>query len=86
MVVLDKDTAGRMLNYRQLLQRPKYTKNWSISSANEFGPLAQGVGGRIKGTDTIFFIHEHKIPKDRRRDVTYGSFLCTVKPEKAELN
>jgi hypothetical protein len=40
-----------------------HKKNWSISSANKFVRLAQGVGGRIKGTDTIFFIHEHKIPK-----------------------
>jgi hypothetical protein len=42
MAVLDKDT-GKLLNYRQLLVHPKYRKDWSISSANEFGRLAQGV-------------------------------------------
>jgi hypothetical protein len=71
MAVLDKDT-GQMLNYRQLLQHPKYKKQWSISSANEFGRLAQGVGGRIKGTNTIYFIHKHEIPKERQKDITYG--------------
>jgi hypothetical protein len=86
MAVLDKE-SGKLLNYRQLLQHPKYKADWSISSANEFGRLAQGVGGRIKNpTDTIRFITESDIPKTRKKDVTYGSFLCTVRPEKAEPN
>ena len=58
-----------------------------LSSANEFGRLANGVGGRIKNpTNTIKFIHKHEVPKDRRKDVTYGQFLCSVHPEKAEKN
>jgi hypothetical protein len=85
MAVLDKD-SGKLLNYRQLLVHPKYKKAWSVSSANEFGRLAQGVGGRIKGTNTVFFIHESEIPKEQQKDVTYGSFVCTVRPEKAEPN
>jgi hypothetical protein len=86
MAVLDKE-SGKLLNYRQLLQHPKYKADWSVSSANEFGRLAQGVGGRIKNpTDTIRFIYESDIPKTRKKDVTYGSFLCTVRPEKAEPN
>lgn len=86
MHVLDKE-SGKLLNYRQLLQHPKYKKEWSLSSANEFGRLAQGVGGRIKNpTNTIRFIRENEIPKERRKDVTYGSFVCTVRPEKAEPN
>jgi hypothetical protein len=64
MAVLDKDT-GTLLNYRQLLVHPKYRQEWSVSSANEFGRLAQGVGGCIKGTNTVFFIHELEIPKKR---------------------
>ena len=86
MAVMDKD-SGKLLNYRQLLQHPKYTKEWSISSANEFGRLANGVGGRIKNpTKTIRFIKESEIPKIRKKDVTYGSFQCTVRPEKKEPN
>ena len=83
--VLDEET-GKQLTYRQLLRHPKYKKEWSRSAADEFGRLAQGVGNRIKGTDTIHFIHKHEIPKNRRKDVTYGSFVCTVRPEKADLN
>jgi hypothetical protein len=53
MAVLNKATE-KLLNYRQLLVHPKYKKAWSVSSANEFGRLAQGVGDRIKGTNTAF--------------------------------
>ena len=42
--VLDQDT-GEMLEYRQLLQHPKLQEDWELSSANEIGRLAQGVGG-----------------------------------------
>ncbi len=76
-----------MLNYRQLMRHPDYKGPWSLSSANEFGRLANGVGGRIKNpTNTITFIHKHEVPHDRRKDVTYGQFVCTVRPEKAETN
>ena len=85
MAVLDADT-GKLLNYRQLLRHPKYKKGWAISSANEFGRLANGVGGRVKGTHTIKFIHKHEVPRDRMKDVTYGQFVCMVRPEKTEKN
>ena len=72
MAVMDADT-GKLLNYKQLLRNPKYNKKWTTSSANEFGRLANGVGGRIKKpTNTIRFIRKSDIPKDRRKDVTYG--------------
>jgi hypothetical protein len=44
LTVMDKDT-GRLLNYRQLLRHPDYQEAWTKSSANEFGHLANGVGG-----------------------------------------
>ena len=70
MAVMDAET-GKLLNYRQLMRDPKYKKNWSISSANEFGRLANGVGGRIKNpTNTIKFVRRKDIPSDRRKDVT----------------
>ena len=55
-------------------------------AANEFVQLAQGVGGRIKGTNTIKFIFKHKVPKGRFKDVTYGQFVCMVHPVKLEKN
>jgi hypothetical protein len=86
MAVMDKDT-GKLLNYRQLRNSPKHKKSWSLSAANKFGRLANGIGGRIKNpTNTIEFISQHEVPADRRKDVTYGQFVCSVRPEKAEPN
>jgi hypothetical protein len=86
MAVMDKDT-GKLLNYRELMNSPKYKKAWSLSAANEFGWLANGIGGCIKNpTNTIQFISEHEIPADRGKDITYGQFICSVRPEKAEPN
>eukprot|EP00804_Cyclotella_cryptica_P015402 CCRYP_008024-RA/>CCRYP_008024-RA protein AED:0.10 eAED:0.10 QI:0/-1/0/1/-1/1/1/0/936 len=83
MSVLDLDT-GKLLNYRQLLRTPKFAQAWSKSSTNEFGRLADGVGGRVKGTKTIRFIFEHEVPQERKKDVTYGSFVCMIRPEKTD--
>jgi hypothetical protein len=66
------------------MRDPKHAKVWSESSANEFGQLAQGVGGRLTGTNTIFFIQKDHVPIDRRKDVTYVSFVCELKPNKEE--
>jgi hypothetical protein len=79
--VIDPD-SGKLLNYRQLRQHPTLGPDWDISSANEFGRLAQGIGGRVKGTNTIFFIPKHQVPVDRRKDVSYGKFVCKIRPEK----
>eukprot|EP00804_Cyclotella_cryptica_P011511 CCRYP_017065-RA/>CCRYP_017065-RA protein AED:0.33 eAED:0.33 QI:0/0/0/1/0/0/3/0/481 len=80
---MDHDT-GKLLNYRALLRHPAYHDNWTTSSANEFGRLANGIGSRVKGTNTIRFIRKRDIPKDRIKDVTYGQFVCTIQPEKKE--
>ncbi len=83
---MDKDT-GKLLNYRQLMNSPKYKKAWSLSAANKFGRLANGIGGHIKNpTNTIEFLSQHKVPADCRKDVTYGQFVCSIRPEKAEPN
>ena len=71
LAVIDKDT-GQLLNYRQLIRNPEYKKEWNISAANEFGQLAQGVSGRIKGRDTIKFIYKHEVPRGQFKDVMYG--------------
>jgi TfoX/Sxy family transcriptional regulator of competence genes len=83
-LIRDDDT-GEYLNYRQLMRSPKHRRIWNISSANEFGRLAQGLkDGRVTGTNTIFFIPKELVPKDRLKDVTYGSFSCDMKPNKKE--
>ena len=78
------EASGKTLKYRQLLSHPDYKEVWSTSSANEFGRLAQGVGSRIKETNTIFFVNKTDVPADRRKDVTYGKFVCEYKPNKTE--
>ena len=82
--VFDAD-SGKILKYRQLPTNPQYRGVWSTLSANEFGRLAQGIGNRVKGTDTIFFIHKHQVPRERMKDVTYVKFVCEVKPNKTEV-
>jgi hypothetical protein len=51
---------------------------------NELGRLAQGMPGQTKGMDTTFFIPQHKVPKKRAKDVTYGLITCLVRPKKTE--
>jgi hypothetical protein len=83
------DETGEYLNYRQLIKHPEHKTIWNTSSANKFGRLAHGVGGknsRVIPTNTIFFIKPGQIPHDRRKDVTYGSFVCVVKSNKTETH
>jgi hypothetical protein len=77
------DQTGKILTYRDLIARDDLRVIWSRSFANELGRLAQGVGGRVQGTNTIFFIHYHQVPKDRRP--TYGQIVTDIKPHKTEM-
>jgi hypothetical protein len=73
------------LNYCQLLWHPKYKDSWAKSTANKFGCLTQGLkDGRVKETHTMKFIRKDKVPDERMKDVTYGSFSCDFKPNKEE--
>ena len=44
------------------------------------------VGDRVKGTKTIKFIRKCDVPQARMKDVTNGSFVCSVRNEKSEQN
>jgi len=79
--VYDEDT-GRTFGYRELITHERYKNKWRHSAANEFGRLAQGVGSRLPGTNTIVFIPKNMVPEDRT--CTYGKFVCELKPHKAE--
>ena len=60
------------------MRHPDYKGPWSLSSANEFGRLVNGVGGRIKTpTNTIAFI--------RKEDIPYAGFNINVKYSLDEL-
>ena len=81
--VTDPDT-GKPLEYKQPISHPNshLRKTWQHSSANEFGRLAQGVGGQITGTETIRFIHHHEMPQTQQP--TYAHFMCEVCQQKSE--
>ena len=67
--------GDKVLKYRQLIQHPVIGEQWRYSSANEFGRLAQGIGGRVKGTNTVKFIPRQRVPDERTKDVIYGQFV-----------
>ena len=50
------------MEYRHLIGNPKYRKLWQSSYGDEIGRLAQGMPGRVEGTDTIFFIKKKDVP------------------------
>ncbi len=86
IAVMDANT-GKLFNYRQLMRSAKHRQTWSLSSANKFGRLANGIEGRIKNpTNMIEFICQHEGQTERMKDVTYRQFVCMVQPEKAEPN
>jgi hypothetical protein len=70
--VINQDT-GANLEYRQLIQDVSTLPIWNKAAANEFGRVAQGVGGCIEGYNMIVFISRQAIPKGKV--VTYGRFV-----------
>ena len=75
---------GILLEYKQLIANPKTRATWTHSYGNEIGQLAQGMPGRNTGTNTIFFIAKHQVPKERVKDVTYGLITTLIRPEKID--
>ena len=73
--------TGKSLEYRQLIQIDRYKKIYSCSYANELGRLAQGIRD-IPGTNTIQFIRKDQVPKSIK--FTYGTIVCTHRPQKSE--
>jgi hypothetical protein len=76
--------TGKSMEYRKLITDPITKKDWLLSAANEFGRLMQGVGGRVQGTNTMFFINRSDIPEGRK--ATYPRFVCEERPQKKEVN
>lgn len=83
--VVDMET-GELFEYLKLLTHLRFNKAWSMSVANVFGRLAQGIGDWVNGMDTIHIIKKSELPADQWRDITYIKFVCTVCTEKKEPN
>ena len=79
--VLDEDT-GELMEYRDLMKKPKYRKLYAKLYTKELGRLAQGMPGQVEGTNTIFFIPKKDVPLDRWRGVTYGRVVVNYRPKK----
>jgi hypothetical protein len=62
--VINQDTSA-ILEYRHRIQYETTFTVWNKAAANEFGRLAQGVGGRIEGSNTIFLSHPMQCPKEK---------------------
>jgi hypothetical protein len=75
---------GKVREYKHLIADPKTRAVWQRAFGNELGRLAQGMPGRVEGTNTIFFIRKSDIPADRRGDVTYVGYVVNYRPEKEE--
>ncbi len=69
---------GELLEYLHLIANPKTRATWTHSYGNKLGHLTQGMPGQAKGMDTIFFIPQHMVPKERAHDVTYGLITCLI--------
>ena len=53
--VLDGET-GEIMEYCHLRISPQYKEVWGKLFGNEIGRLAQGMPGRVDGTNRLFFI------------------------------
>jgi hypothetical protein len=81
--VINEET-GASLEYRHLINNTSTFTIWNEAAANEFGRLAQGVGERITGSNTIFFIPRQAVPKSRI--VTYRRFVVDIRTNKSEFH
>ena len=78
--VLVHDT-GELLEYCTLLHHPKFKVALNILAATEFGWLAQDNGCRVKGMDTLYFIHKSEVPIIKRCDLHQ---VCLPSPNRKE--
>ena len=83
--IVDRET-GEQLEYCHLKKHPKYQETWKISYGHEIRWLAQRMQGRVKGTNTMFFIREKEIPTNKICSITYGRLVCDYQEGKVEPN
>jgi hypothetical protein len=81
--VINEDN-GASLECRHLIKDTSTFTIWNKAAANEFGRLAQGVGDRIEGSNTIVFIPRQAVPKGKI--VTYRRFVVDIRPNKSEIH
>jgi hypothetical protein len=78
------ENTGASLEYLHLINDAITFTIWNEVAANKFGGLAQGVGDRIEGSNTFFFVPRQAVPKGKI--VTYGRFVVDIRPNKYEIH
>ena len=81
--VLNEET-GELMEYRHIMNNPKYFQLYATSYSKDLGRLAQGIPGQSEGTNTIYFIDKADIPVERWKDVTYGRVVVSYRPKKSD--
>ena len=84
------EAAGKLIEYRHLLQHPDNAtrEQWQRAGSNEFGRLMNGVGRDratsdfVPGTNSMRFVHRHQIP--REKGITYARFVAAIRLQKEE--
>jgi hypothetical protein len=59
-------TTGESMEYIGLIADNETFPTWDRAAANEFGRLVPGVGGRIEGSNTIYFMPRSAVPPNKR--------------------
>ena len=52
--------------------------------SKELGIFAQGMPGKLEGTNTIFFIDKSDVLAERCKEITYGHVVVAYSPEKSD--
>jgi hypothetical protein len=81
--VINQDTVPS-LEYHHIIQDETTFPIWNKAAANDFGGLAQGSGGRIEGSNTIFFIPLQAVPNGK--NFIYGRFVVDIGLNKTETH
>ena len=77
--VINEET-GELMEYRHIMKNTKYRQLYTKSYSKELGRLAQGIPGKLEGTNTIYFIYKADIPAERWKYVTYGRVVVAYQP------
>ena len=77
--IIDDDT-GKELNYRQLSKHTNHQKIRTQSFDNKLGILSLGSGGKVEGTNTMFFIAHYQVPRDQLTNISYWRIEVDYRP------
>ena len=75
------EESGKLMEYRHIMENPKYCQLYAKSYSKELGRLAQGIPGKAEGTSTIYFIYKVNTPDEQWKDVTYVRVVVAYLPE-----